>query len=166
MSISIIRLVRTIGEDWLTSYDLREIMSFKSKTSFRQNYLNPAIELGFVALENPDKPNAPNQRYGLTLKGKALYYERRNDPQTVQIDPQNDPQTAFKGQNDPQTVQADHQKNIVVRAISDNSRISRAELANRAGCSESTIKRRLKDWNIAWIGHPKTGHWVFVKDIK
>lgn len=166
VSISIIRLVRTIGGDWLTSYDLREIMSFKSKTSFRQNYLNPAIELGFVALENPDKPNAPNQRYGLTLKGKALYYERRNDPQTVQIDPQNDPQTAFKGQNDPQTVQADHQKNIVVRAISDNSRISRAELANRAGCSESTIKRRLKDWNIAWIGHPKTGHWVFVKDIK
>ena len=31
---------------------------------------------------------------------------------------------------------------------------------------ESTIKRRMKEWNIAWLGHPKTGHWVFVKDIQ
>lgn len=38
--------------------------------------------------------------------------------------------------------------------------------ARIAGCSESTIKRRLKGWNIAWLCHPKTGHWVFIKDIQ
>lgn len=152
----IIRLVNTIGEDWLTSYELREIMSFKSKTTFRQNYLNPAVKLGYVRLKYPESPNVPNQRYGLTLKGKALYYEHRNNendpqnyPQIVQADPQNDPQ-----------------KDVIIRAIRENDSISRSELASIGGCSESTIKRRLKEWNIAWLGHPKTGHWVFIKDIQ
>ena len=62
------------------------------KSSFIRNYIKPAIEHGLLTLENQDKPNAPNQRYGLTVKGKALYYEHRdsiqNDPQIVQVDPQ------------------------------------------------------------------------------
>ena len=149
-------MVKSIGENLWTSYELREIMSFKSKTTFRQNYINPAIKFGYVRLENPDSPNAPNQRYGLTLKGKALYYEQRDNRK----DPQADPQT------DPQIVQVDPQKEAIIKAIKENNGISRAELARIAGCSESTLKRRLKEWNIAWLGHPKTGHWVFVKDIQ
>lgn len=146
-------------------------MSFKSKTTFRQNYLNPAIKLGYVRLENPDSPNAPNQRYGLTLKGKALYYERhdndvKNDPQRIQIDPQNDPQTNLEGQTDPLNEDLGPQKTAIIKAIKENNEISRSELASIAGCSESTIKRRLKEWNIAWLGHAKTGHWVFVKDVQ
>lgn len=170
---AIIRLVKSIGENLWTSYELREIMSFKSKTTFRQNYLNPAIKLGYVRLENPDSPNAPNQRYGLTLKGKALYYERhdndndvQNDPQRIQVDPQNDPQTNLEDQTDLLNEELDPQKSAIIKAIKENNEISRSELASIAGCSESTIKRRLKDWNIAWLGHPKTGHWVFVKDIQ
>lgn len=170
---AIIRLVKSIGEHLWTSYELREIMSFKSKTTFRQNYLNPAIKLGYVRLENPDSPNAPNQRYGLTLKGKALYYERhdndndvQNDLQRVNVDPQNDPQTDLEGQTDPLNKELDPQKAAIIKAIKENNEISRSELASIAGCSESTIKRRLKEWNIAWLGHPKTGHWVFVKDIQ
>lgn len=170
---AIIRLVKSIGENLWTSYELREIMSFKSKTTFRQNYLNPAIKLGYVRLENPDSPNAPNQRYGLTLKGKALYYERydndndvQNDLQRVNVDPQNDPQTDLEGQTDLLNEELDPQKSAIIKAIKENNDISRSELASIAGCSESTIKRRLKEWNIAWLGHPKTGHWVFVKDIQ
>lgn len=170
---AIIRLVKSIGENLWTSYELREIMSFKSKTTFRQNYLNPAIKLGYVRLENPDSPNAPNQRYGLTLKGKALYYERydndndvQNDLQRVNVDPQNDPQTDLEGQTDLLNEELDPQKSAIIKAIKENNEISRSELASIAGCSESTIKRRLKEWNIAWLGHPKTGHWVFVKDIQ
>ena len=170
---AIIRLVKSIGENLWTSYELREIMSFKSKTTFRQNYLSPAIKLGYVRLENPDSPNAPNQRYGLTLKGKALYYERhtnendvQNDPQRIQVDPQNDPQTDLEGQTAPLNEELDPQKTAIIKAIKENNEISRSELANIAGCSESTIKRRLKEWKIAWLGHPKTGHWVFVRDIQ
>lgn len=171
ISKSIIILIQSIGEDWFTANTLCETIGLSSKSSFIRNYIKPAIKLGYVRLENPDSPNAPSQRYGLTLKGKALYYERhdndvKNDPQRIQVDPQNDPQTNLEVQDDPQRVQADPQKDIVIRAIKENNEISRSELASIAGCSESTIKRRLKEWNIAWLGHPKTGHWVFVKDIQ
>ena len=86
------------------------------------------MNCGLVALENPDSPNAPNQRYGLTLKGKALYYERhdnendvQNDPQRIQIDPQNDPQTNLEGQPDPLNEELDHQKTAIIKAIKENN---------------------------------------------
>lgn len=163
-------LIQSIGEDWFTANTLCEIIGLSSKSSFIRNYIKPAIDCGLVVLENPDKPNAPNQRYGLTLKGKALYYERNNDPQNdpqrVQVDPQNDPQNNLGGQDDLQRKDNDPQKTSVIGAIKENPSISRTELAEIAKCSQSTIKRRLKEWNIAWLGHPKTGHWVFVKNIQ
>lgn len=173
IKMSLLKLIGIIGEDWLSLYDMLEIMRLRSRFSFTKTYLKPAISAGLVALENPDKPNAPNQRYGLTLKGKALYYERhdndndvQNDPQRVNVDPQNDPQTDLEGQTDPLNEELDPQKTAIIKAIKENNEISRSELANIAGCSESTIKRRLKEWKIAWLGHPKTGHWIFVKDIQ
>ena len=173
ISKSISILIQSIGEDWFTANTLCEIIGLSSKSSFIRNYIRPAINCGLVALENPDSPNAPNQRYGLTLKGKALYYERhdndndvQNDLQRVNVDPQNDPQTDLEGQTDPLNEELDPQKTAIIKAIKENNEISRSELANIAGCSESTIKRRLKEWKIAWLGHPKTGHWVFVKDIQ
>lgn len=135
-------LIQTIGEDWFSANTLCEVIGLSSKSSFIRNYIKPAIEHGLLTLENQDKPNAPNQRYGLTVKGKALYYEHRD------------------------SIQNGPQKDAVVGAIKNNNRISRAELAAIAECSESTIKRRLKEWNIAWLGHPKTGHWVLIKDIQ
>lgn len=165
--------IQSIGEDWFTANMLCEIIGLSSKSSFIRNYIRPAMNCGLVALENPDSPNAPNQRYGLTLKGKALYYERhdnendvQNDPQRIQVDQQNDPQTNLEGQPDPLNEELDPQKTAIIKAIKENNEISRSELASIAGCSESTIKRRLKEWNIAWLGHPKTEHWVFVKDIQ
>lgn len=172
ISRSISILIQSIGEDWFTANTLCEIIGLSSKSSFIRNYIRPAINSGLVALENPDSPNAPNQRYGLTLKGKALYYERhdndndvQNDLQRVNVDPQNDPQTDLEGQTDLLNEELDPQKTAIIKAIKENNEISRSELASIAGCSESTIKRRLKEWKIAWLGHPKTGHWVFVKDI-
>ncbi|ROS88680.1 RNA-binding domain-containing protein [uncultured Duncaniella sp.] len=162
---SLLKLIKAIGEDWYSSYDLCDILGYKSRNTFVRQHLNPAIDGGIIALEKPDKPNAPNQRYGLTLKGKALYYERHEDKFDVKNDPQKDLQNNFEGQIDPQNTADDPQKAAIFKAIKSNPSISRVELANTIGCSESTIKRRLKEWNIAWLGHPKTGHWVFVAEI-
>lgn len=161
----LLKLIKAIGEDWYSSYDLCDILGYKSRNTFVRQHLNPAIDGGIIALEKPDKPNAPNQRYGLTLKGKALYYERHEDKFDVKNDPQKDLQNNFEGQIDPQNTADDPQKAAIFKAIKSNPSISRVELANTIGCSESTIKRRLKEWNIAWLGHPKTGHWVFVAEI-
>lgn len=162
---SLLKLIKAIGEDWYSSYDLCDILGYKSRNTFVRQHLNPAIDGGIIALEKPDKPNAPNQRYGLTLKGKALYYERHEDKFDVKNDPQKDLQNNVEGQIDPQNTADDPQKAAIFKAIKSNPSISRVELANTIGCSESTIKRRLKEWNIAWLGHPKTGHWVFVAEI-
>lgn len=162
---SLLKLIKAIGEDWYSSYDLCDILGYKSRNTFVRQHLNPAIDGGIIALEKPDKPNAPNQRYGLTLTGKALYYERHEDKFDVKNDPQKDLQNNFEGQIDPQNTADDPQKAAIFKAIKSNPSISRVELANTIGCSESTIKRRLKEWNIAWLGHPKTGHWVFVAEI-
>ena len=160
---SCLKLVQVIGEDRLSVYDMLGIMGFASRSSFTKTYLKPAMAAGLILLEYPDSPNAPNQRYGLTLKGKAIYYESlnnnyegQNGRRMTQVDPQ----------NDPQRMQVDPQKKAVIEAIKENNKTSRIALARIIGCSESSINRNLREWNIAWLGHPKTGHWVFVKDIQ
>ena len=46
-----------------TAKELMELLNLKSRSSFRENYLLPAIKGGFVEMTLPDKPNSRNQRY-------------------------------------------------------------------------------------------------------
>ena len=46
-----------------TSSFLMEKIGIKTKDSFRNNYLRPAIELGLVHMTIPEKPRSKNQRY-------------------------------------------------------------------------------------------------------
>lgn len=52
--------------------DLRAVMGMNNATKFKNNYLNPLIELGAVEMTRPDSPNSPTQRYRLTEAGKGL----------------------------------------------------------------------------------------------
>ena len=36
---------------------------YKTKETFRKNYIKPAIELGLIKMTLPEKPNSKNQRY-------------------------------------------------------------------------------------------------------
>lgn len=47
----------------MTSLELMEKLGLKSRISFRDNYLNPAIENGLVKMTNPEKPTSKNQMY-------------------------------------------------------------------------------------------------------
>ncbi|WP_363323345.1 Fic family protein [uncultured Duncaniella sp.] len=46
---------------------------------FIRTYIKPSLEKGLIMLEQPDSSNAPNQRCGLTDKGKSLYYHKEDD---------------------------------------------------------------------------------------
>lgn len=46
-----------------TAKELMDLLDLKSRSSFRENYLIPAIKGGFVEMTLPDKPNSRNQRY-------------------------------------------------------------------------------------------------------
>lgn len=52
-------------------------MGFKSKSSFIKNYLTPAQSAGIIQLEDTDNPQSPNQRYGLTEKGKQIFDKKK-----------------------------------------------------------------------------------------
>ena len=43
--------------------DVMEKLDMKSRISFRDNYLNPALENGLIKMTNPDKPTSKNQMY-------------------------------------------------------------------------------------------------------
>ncbi len=47
----------------MTTVELMEKLNMKSRISFRDNYLNPALENGLIKMTNPDKPTSKNQMY-------------------------------------------------------------------------------------------------------
>ena len=47
----------------MTSSELMAKLGMKSRISFRENYLKPALENGLVKMTNPDKPTSKNQMY-------------------------------------------------------------------------------------------------------
>ena len=46
-----------------TTAELMELLYMKSRTSFRDNYLNPALDNGFIKMTFPNNPTNKNQRY-------------------------------------------------------------------------------------------------------
>ena len=47
----------------MTASELMEKLNMKSRISFRDNYLNPALKNGLIKMTNPDKPTSKNQMY-------------------------------------------------------------------------------------------------------
>lgn len=72
---SIERIVRVMPEKEIKRSDLQEALGMRHRESFVNNYLDPAIEKGFIRMKFPNNPNHPYQRYMLTEKGFELKKE-------------------------------------------------------------------------------------------
>jgi DNA-binding HxlR family transcriptional regulator len=62
-------LIRAIGSGELGSNDLMQALGLSHRPTFRNNYLNPAMEDEWIERTQPDSPRSPTQRYRLTDKG-------------------------------------------------------------------------------------------------
>ena len=62
-------LLHALGGGELGSNDLMQVLGLSHRPTFRNNYLNPAIEDGWIERTQPDSPRSPTQRYRLTGKG-------------------------------------------------------------------------------------------------
>jgi predicted transcriptional regulator len=60
----------------ITLEDLMGRMNYSKRQTFRENYLLPLQEVGFVNMTLPETPNSPNQKYILTEKGKQYLTDR------------------------------------------------------------------------------------------
>jgi len=56
---------------------LQASLDLKARKSFRERYLQPALETGLIHMTIPDKPNSRLQRYRLTPAGEAYLEARR-----------------------------------------------------------------------------------------
>ena len=72
---NVVNLVLALGQKELSLKELLQVFGLKDRENFLQQFLNPAIDEGFVNLLYPEKPRHPRQKYLLTMKGLALYQE-------------------------------------------------------------------------------------------
>ncbi len=69
------QIIEVIGDKQMSVKELMSAVGLKNRENFMDNYLNPAIESGYVCLLYPNSPRHPRQRYVLTIKGVTLYKE-------------------------------------------------------------------------------------------
>jgi len=70
--VEVIRRVLLVLNDEMKSSEIQTALQLKHREYFRDNYLNPSLDQGFVEMILQEKPNSPNQKYRLTPKGMAL----------------------------------------------------------------------------------------------
>ena len=64
-----------LAEQELSVSDMLPLLQLKDRKNFLELYLSPAIHEGFVTMLYPNSPRHPRQKYLLTAKGQALFYE-------------------------------------------------------------------------------------------
>jgi Fic family protein len=62
-AIRIGKLINCLGAEILSTTEIMSRLGLSHRKTFRDNYLRPAIERGFVEMTIPDKPQSENQKY-------------------------------------------------------------------------------------------------------
>lgn len=70
VSDQVASLIRVLGDHELGGAALLNALGLSHRPTFRENYLNPALEGGWVERTQPDSPRSPTQRYRLTRKAQ------------------------------------------------------------------------------------------------
>ncbi len=57
------KVLLAVGDEILPAKEIMQRLNLSHPATFRKNYLNPAIEIGVIALTNPESPRSKNQKY-------------------------------------------------------------------------------------------------------
>ncbi|MBU2056041.1 MAG: hypothetical protein KKC25_13915 [Proteobacteria bacterium] len=67
----VIQLLKSLAKP-KTRAEIQTILGLKGQANFRDRYLKPALENGFIEMMIPEKPRSSKQKYRLTAKGRAI----------------------------------------------------------------------------------------------
>lgn len=70
VSDQVARLIGALSMTTLGASELMNALGLSHRPTFRENYLNPALEVGWIERTQPDTPRSPSQRYRLTEAGR------------------------------------------------------------------------------------------------
>lgn len=73
VSGQVMALMNTIGSGESRSNELMQALRLSHRATFRKNYLNPALEGGWIERTQPGSPRSPTQGYRLTDKGHSWW---------------------------------------------------------------------------------------------
>ena len=57
------KLLNVMGDKEYSTKEMMELLGLKHRPSFRDNYLLPSLERGYIEMTVPDKPNSSKQKY-------------------------------------------------------------------------------------------------------
>lgn len=57
------KLLLVIDDMWMSSAEIMEHLGLSHRSTFRDNYLNPALHQGLIVMSNPESPRSPKQKY-------------------------------------------------------------------------------------------------------
>jgi hypothetical protein len=72
-------LVEAIGWSERGSADLMRVLGLSHRPTFRENYISPALDGGWIERTQPESPRSPTQRYRLTEKGRRWLQQRKEE---------------------------------------------------------------------------------------
>lgn len=52
----------------MSRQEIQDALSLKDRGNFRENYLDPALEIGVIKMKYPDSPNHPKKNIWLQKK--------------------------------------------------------------------------------------------------
>ena len=61
-----------LGKDTKKREELMQLLQLAGRRNFKQNYIDPSIDEGYMAMLYPEAPNRKDQAYYLTDKGIEL----------------------------------------------------------------------------------------------
>jgi Fic family protein len=71
------KILHILSKGSLSALDLMKALDLSHRPTFRNNYLHPALDQGFIEMTIPDKPNSRLQKYRITPKGMGLIKENK-----------------------------------------------------------------------------------------
>lgn len=71
-----------VCEGALLREELQAHLALKDRKHFRKAYLHPALDAGLIEMTIPEKPRSRQQRYRLTMAGRAIVEQMKDQKQT------------------------------------------------------------------------------------